>query len=130
VSDAALKAQMPVMLLQPLLENAIFHGPSSMERQLRIEVSAEIADEGRTLRIVVADDGKGIDAAKVKELNDPAADGEESIGVRNVRERIRLRYGAAYGLTIDSAPGEGTKAILLLPYQPRGENADVEHAGR
>jgi len=130
VSDAVLKAQVPVMLLQPLLENAIFHGPSSMERQLRIEVSAEIAEEGRTLRIVVADDGKGIDAAKVKELNDPAADGEESIGVRNVRERIRLRYGAAYGLTIDSAPGEGTRAILLLPYQPRGENADVEHAGR
>ena len=130
VSEAALRAQVPVMLLQPLLENAIFHGPSGMERQLRIEVSAEVAEEGRMLRIVVADNGQGIDAAKLKELNDPAADGETSIGVRNVRERIRLRYGAAYGLTIDSAPGEGTKAILLLPYQPRGENGDVEHAGR
>ncbi|MFB9274849.1 cache domain-containing sensor histidine kinase [Cohnella cellulosilytica] len=130
VSEAALRAQVPVMLLQPLLENAIFHGPSGMERQLRIEVSAEVAEEGRMLRIVVADDGQGIDAAKLKELNDPAADGETSIGVRNVRERIRLRYGAAYGLTIDSAPGMGTKAILLLPYQPRGENGDVEHAGR
>ncbi|WP_372635269.1 sensor histidine kinase [Cohnella sp.] len=130
VSEAALKAQVPVMLLQPLLENAIFHGPRSMERQLRIEVSAEIAEESRALRIVVEDDGQGIGEAKVKELNDPAADGEESIGVRNVRERIRLRYGAAYGLTIESAPGEGTKAILLLPYQPRGENGDVEHASR
>ncbi len=130
VSEAVLRAQVPVMLLQPLLENAIFHGPRSMERQLRIEVSANIAEEGRMLRIVVADDGEGMDAAKLKELNDTAADGEESIGVRNVRERIRLRYGTAYGMTIESAPGEGTKAILLLPYQPREEIGDVEHAGR
>ncbi|MFC4600362.1 cache domain-containing sensor histidine kinase [Cohnella hongkongensis] len=130
VSEAALSAQVPVMLLQPLLENAIFHGPRSMEGQLRIEVSAGVVEEGRLLQIVVSDDGKGMSADKVNELNDSTVDGEESIGVRNVRERIRLRYGRSYGLTLESEPDAGTRAILRLPYQPGEENGDVAHAGR
>jgi len=130
VEERALNAKVPVMLLQPLLENAIFHGPRSMEQQLEIAVTAELTDDGRQLRIAVEDDGKGIEADKLKELNASAGDGEMSIGVRNVRDRIRLRYGLPYGVTVESEPGAWTRTTLLLPYQPGEENADVEYARR
>lgn len=130
VAEAALKARIPVMLLQPLLENAIFHGPRNMEQQLRISVQAELLEDNRHLRIVVEDDGQGIDPVKVMELNTSASEGELSIGVRNVRDRIRLRYGMPYGLTIQSERGQGTKATIIMPYQHGEENEDVEPAGR
>jgi len=130
IDDRALNAKVPVMLVQPLLENAIFHGPRSMEQQLRIVVKAMLTEDGRQLIITVEDDGKGIKPDKLAELNASAGEGEMSIGVRNVRDRIRLRYGLPYGLTVESEAGAWTRATLQLPYQPGEENADVEYAGR
>jgi two-component system sensor histidine kinase YesM len=93
-------------------------------------VQAELLEDNRHLRIVVEDDGQGIDPVKVMELNTSASEGELSIGVRNVRDRIRLRYGMPYGLTIQSERGQGTKATIIMPYQHGEENEDVEPAGR
>lgn len=70
------------------------------------------------LEIAVSDNGEGIPPERLEELalqiNEPDDDGSH-IGLRNVHQRIRLRYGSAYGLSIESKLGEGTTMILRLP---------------
>ncbi|MEK3687402.1 cache domain-containing sensor histidine kinase [Paenibacillus sp. FSL R10-2736] len=122
------QAMVPPMILQPLMENAIFHGSFDIEGPLLIEVGARITGNGGDeLLITITDNGHGIPQDTLEVLNGereqgPAPDGDgnagSSIGVANVRDRIRLRFGPPYTLTLKSGPGQGTRAELYLPYQP------------
>ena len=76
--------------------------------------------EDDMLCITVSDNGQGIDeeslAALQASLNDPETEQTDHIGLRNVNQRIRLQYGAPYGLQIQSTPGLGTSVMLRLPH--------------
>ncbi|TDG00754.1 sensor histidine kinase [Paenibacillus piri] len=118
IPEQVMNAAVPPMLLQPLLENAIFHGAKGLERKLIITVEAGLEDGGRTLSIVVADNGAGFSDEAWDKLQEPADDSEHTanIGLRNVRDRIQLRFGHDYGLTVDRDAGL-TRIRLRMPYR-------------
>ena len=105
------------LMLQPVIENAIQHGITD-ERPLTIEVLGYPLD-GDTLCLQISDDGKGMTEedcrALMRRLDEE--NGERAIGLRNVHRRLRLRYGAKYGVTIRSIPDESTVVTLTLPIE-------------
>ncbi|UQZ86272.1 Sensor histidine kinase YehU [Paenibacillus konkukensis] len=112
-------ALVPPMLLQPLLENAIFHGAKGLERKLNIAVEARSEEQDRSLIVEIRDDGSGFQDAALPDLlrSDQDAEGA-GIGLRNVRDRIQLRFGSGYGLTA-SCSGGTTRIVLRMPYRVR-----------
>jgi len=120
--EAALSCRTPKLVLQPLVENAIYHGIEPGADEGMIRISARII--GGKLRLRVRDDGLGIPPDKLKGLptNANSSGGEESgIGLRNVHERVRLSYGEEYGLRVESEREEGTTVDIWLPCLPEGE---------
>ncbi len=126
-------ALMPKLLLQPLIENAVYHGISPREDggTLRISAGTEAGAKIRILRLAVVDDGVGIPPEGLAALRDavrrPGVLPDEHIGVVNVAERLRLLYLTDYQFDIESAPGEGTRIVVRIPLrfadddQPRGD---------
>ena len=111
------------LIVQPILENAIYHGMASAEDDGLISVTAR--REGEDLVIDVADNGLGMRpeaAASLLDEDRPEVRTSGSgIGVRNVHQRIRLTFGERYGLTIHSEPDEGTLVQIRLPALTREE---------
>ena len=105
------------LMLQPLVENAIYHGMEFMDGDGEILVKAELKDEG--LCFTIADNGLGMTEKQVEGLltgETKSTSGKGSgIGVKNVNERIRLYFGEGYGLTIISEPDEGPAIKIRLP---------------
>lgn len=105
------------LIIQPLLENAIYHGMASAEDDGIIRVTAY--REGEDLLIDVEDNGLGMRpelAASLLDEDRPEVRTKGSgIGVRNVHQRVSLTFGEGYGLTIFSEPDEGTLARIRLP---------------
>ena len=105
------------LIIQPLLENAIYHGMASAEDDGLIRVTAY--REGEDLLIDVEDNGLGMRpelAASLLDEDRPEVRTKGSgIGVRNVHQRVSLTFGEGYGLTIFSEPDEGTLARIRLP---------------
>ncbi|MGF9911828.1 sensor histidine kinase [Paenibacillus ehimensis] len=105
------------MLIQPIVENAIVHG---LENKMgKGSVSIKLERGSQHFRIVVLDDGIGMDPQRCEALQEELQNTEEApgqrIGLRNVHQRIRLHYGSNYGVSISSIPGLGTKVIIELP---------------
>ena len=120
------------MILQPLVENAIFHGIEPKLTPSRLFVGSRVDEED--LVLWVEDDGVGMDAStldsirtSVEEASTPRqqeAHFDRHIGILNVHHRIRFTYGEGYGISsIDSSPGRGTKVTIRIPM--RGEAEDV-----
>jgi two-component system sensor histidine kinase YesM len=123
-------AAVPPMLLQPIVENAIFHGANGLERTLNITVKAALTPEQRTLLLEIVDDGIGFkDAAPDLALLPENLESSAHIGLRNVNDRIRLRFGEEYGLFLERRDGL-THVMLRMAYKPleREDDADVEFA--
>ena len=113
------------LMLQPLVENSIYHGMEFMDGDGEIEIKSFCRDG--FLFFHVRDNGLGMTKERVDNLLDPLApvasqqDGSSKgsgIGVRNVNDRIKLYFGEEYGLTIESEPDEGTEIIIRLPAIP------------
>ena len=104
-------AQVPSLLLQPLVENAVKHGPDSVSAQVDIHISA--ARENGVLRLRVSDNGKGCDDV-------PRLVASGGIGLSNVRERLKLLYGDHAALHLASPGGKGFIATVTLPYETNG----------
>ncbi|MCS7463888.1 sensor histidine kinase [Paenibacillus doosanensis] len=115
--EEALDCRTLKLLLQPLVENAIYHGIEYMVDEGLIRITASI--EGGKLLFTVQDDGLGIPPDKLERLLHGSAASEEGsgVGVRNVHQRIRLAFGEEYGLHIDSKQEEGTVVRVWLPLQ-------------
>lgn len=119
---------MPKMLLQPIVENAIYHGMSTIQSGGLIQISADKAYSKLEFRI--SDNGAGLSPEQVSNLNGYINDENnlfKSIGLRNVNKRIKLRYGNEYGLVISSTQGSGTVVTIRLRTEPNPELSVPEH---
>lgn len=116
VDNACKSAQVPAMILQPLVENAIVHGLDRKAQGGRVEVRAGIIRD--YLELCVSDNGVGMDRNTLEGLFDSQAeerhDTRNGIGLVNVRRRLEMIYGEN-PMEIESVSGEGTKMILRFP---------------
>jgi two-component system, LytTR family, sensor kinase len=109
VPETLADAELPPLLVQPLVENAIKHGIAPFRRVGRLALRATVEDD-ETLVITVWDSGPGLDSGGL------AADASGGVGLRNVEERLARAYGAQGLLRLTSHPGHGTTAELRLPF--------------
>lgn len=126
IEDALMEHAVIKLFLQPMVENAIYHGIDAGGTNGRINVLGYI--EAKTMVFNVIDNGVGMDADTVQNIN-AYLRGENqlfsSIGLKNVHRRIQLFYGEEYGVNIQSKLGWGTKVIITLPLLPEMEDRHV-----
>ena len=109
----------PVMSIQPLVENAVCHGVERRSGTGRIEITGRAL--GADVELRVRDDGCGIETARTGAVLAGAGGG---IGLSNVAARLRATFGERYALRIDSTVGEGTTAVMKVP-NLRGVRVDA-----
>ena len=111
------------MTLQPIVENALYHGIKNKRSGGVIRITGDL--EGEHLLLAVSDNGIGMDRDTLEKLREeiarPCRDTESGFGLANVSESIRMNYGSAYGLSVTSAPGLGTTVAVRLPAIRRRE---------
>ena len=131
----------PKLIIQPVVENAIFHGLE--ERMEGGKVSIEVIVTETNLILTISDNGSGIDGAALKELNNRIhssnmkledGNGKEQrntgIALPNVHKRIQLLFGEEYGVNIYSTVGQGTDVEITIPVnRERGGNGEDEERG-
>lgn len=112
----------PIMkfLLQPLVENAVFHGLESTSKNGALFIGTQCQND--LLLITIQDDGIGIPSEKLSILKEQLSDikivnefTEQHVGLLNVQHRLLLNYGPEYGISIESHENEGTKVTLRIP---------------
>ena len=141
-AEEGLNPLIPKLVLQPVVENAYVHGlkPKSIgERGVIGSIQIEVLQEGNEMEIDVMDNGVGIDQEGVEKIEalfeskNPGIKNEynwQSIGLKNVHDRIRYLYGSEYGVRITSTVGIGTVVQLRFPLEEgkggeeRDENGD------
>ena len=116
------------LMLQPMVENAIYHGMEFMDGDG--EISIRVWREENDLYLRVRDNGLGMTEEQVENLfkdnaHVPSKRGS-GIGVRNVNQRVQLYFGEGYGVRIESEPDEGTDVIICLPAVPYAEILEKE----
>ncbi|WP_055106291.1 sensor histidine kinase [Paenibacillus ihumii] len=116
IEEEALQYKIPKMSIQPLVENACKHGIQAIDGLGLVRISATVRDA--RLRIVIADNGKGMEAAKLREIilavrNENSTG--TSIGMRNVYRRLELYYDDQVRFDIVSQPGQGTEISYEIP---------------
>lgn len=126
-SDALNQCLIHRFTLQPIVENALFHGIEPKGCAGSIKILCESREDetlGRILVITVTDDGIGMTQETIDRVlsgnEPPAADFFRQVGVNNVNQRIRYEFGEAYGISIESEPGSYTSMRITLPYQTEG----------
>ena len=107
IAPEALRARIPNLLLQPIVENAILHGIAPKAEPGRVDVTGRV--EGERLVLEVRDDGPGIVANERRT--------KPGVGLTNTRERLAKTYGTRASLTLSSEPGRGVSVIIILPYR-------------
>ena len=112
------------MLLQPIVENAFYHGLESKTDGGKIVIKAEIKD--KNIIFLISDNGKGIKEEKLNLLNDSLNRvlkieiedfKKHGIGILNINKRIKLNYGEEYGLKLDSKIDQGTEVEIIIPVE-------------
>lgn len=104
------------LIMQPIVENSIIHGLESKEGVGTIDIY--VANRQENVVITIADDGLGMKEEKLKELREKLNSYNEKcrhIGVSNVHQRVKLKYGDAYGVKVDSVEGSYTRVEIWLP---------------
>ena len=127
------EARIVSVMLQPVVENAIFHGiaPKDGPGDIRIGVSKKKGTDGEQLRIEVCDDGIGMNQETLMQILSEdyvQKGGIHKIGIGNVRARIREIYADRGSLTVESIQGEGTVVTIEIPYEITHEIA--QQAGK
>ncbi len=127
IDDDAMKAQLPSMLLQPLVENAIKYAVSPQEEGARITVEARVHN-GR-LQVGVEDTGPGASPEAAERISgmsvaDPTSATSTGVGLANIRNRLAQAYGASHRFETTSNPSGGFSVFIEIPY----ETADQEAA--
>ena len=120
IPEPCLDIVVPKLLLQPIVENSIYHGLEKKKGKGRLSISCKEYEE--TVSIYVDDDGVGIPEDKLEELKKTLDGGEdrEHFALKTINKQLILKYGKKYGLTIESREGYGTRVTISLP-RPREE---------
>ena len=109
--------RIPKLTIQPLVENAIYHGIK--ESRSRGLISIEGCIREQSLIITVCDTGKGIEPARLKEIQDSLESGKstsgDSFGLGNIAQRLKLLYADQYRMQIESIPGRFTAVMIRIP---------------
>lgn len=122
MAPEVLTAALPKLTLQPLVENALYHGVKLKRAMGHIYVMAR-REEGNVL-IQVTDDGMGMTPERLQELRQAMETGERvGFGLATVNERLRLLFGPEYGLDLSSRQGVGTTVTIHIPYHEETEVA-------
>jgi two-component system, sensor histidine kinase YesM len=128
VDEAGNQVEIPALIIQPLVENAVVHGLENMESGGFVRITTRL--RGAQLYVEIFDNGVGMTEEKLKSIEQALEDREEveshRIGIRNVHQRLMLTYGEGSGLSIQSALGGGTRVAFQLP--TRGNPNNVQGA--
>ncbi|WP_397364586.1 sensor histidine kinase [Paenibacillus sp.] len=127
VDERWLDIRLPKMTLQPIIENAVKYGLESLKRQGVLKLYTQ--EVGGVLKIVVEDNGNGIDAERLawlkqsinRQTSKESDTGSSGIGLQNLHRRLQHMFGERYGLEIDSIPDKGTQVAVLLPLPVEGD---------
>lgn len=118
-----LKVSVMKMILQPIVENAIYHGLEPKVGKGNLFIGARV--EKGTLVITVKDDGVGISEEMLEEilwsLKQQTYDTSKHVGIINTQARIQLQYGTEYGVSLESKFGDGTTVTISVPAKTGGE---------
>jgi two-component system sensor histidine kinase YesM len=118
IDDQLMQLMVPRMIIQPLVENAIFHGLISSENEGFIQI--KMMKNEMFLFIIVQDHGIGMDSQLIDQIMiggniKSSGRNTKSIGLTNIRDRLNLYYGNAGQLSIQSVANEGTRVSIQLP---------------
>ena len=112
VEPECLKYLCNKITLQPIIENAIYHGlDMTDEGEIRIGVK----EQGEDILMYVEDNGVGMEKERCEEILHKEASDRAGIGIKNVNDRIKIYFGERYGLTILSEPDVGTRVEIQMP---------------
>ena len=124
VPEEMYACRLPKITIQPLVENALYHGIKNKRGVGRIRITC--CREGNGCKLRVVDNGIGITGERLAQVRDGILNkvltGKDIYGLYNVNERIRLNFGEDYGITIKSEYGEGTVVSVLVPYVEKEDN--------
>ena len=106
------------LIVQPIVENALYHAIEQMEEPGIIEIEAH--ENGSDIIIIVKDNGPGFDLAKMMSLWDNEVSiqkkySDSGVGLKNVHERLNIRFGNPYGILVCSSPGFGSTICIRIP---------------
>jgi two-component system sensor histidine kinase YesM len=131
IEETCYNNKIPKMTLQPIVENAIFHGLERKKEGGTVHIT--IFETEKNVKITVSDDGVGIEEETLRRMNVnlrnmesgpvlSSPDGKKTgIALQNVNERIRLCYGRDYGITLRSTKYLGTDVIIVIPKEKEEE---------
>ena len=135
VSNADRRLLIPKLILQPIVENAVRHGLKPKKDGGHVEIRSQRKDG--ELLIVVMDNGVGVEPERLAQIMEllqdhdisaGVANGEVSVGMKNVYDRIRINCGDGYGYSIESVPGFGTVVTYHLPIWESEDDKNVDTA--
>ncbi len=120
VEESVKKARIPKLVIQPFVENAVVHGFENVCTPCNLNVSARMKD-GK-LQFMVVDSGIGMNQNQMDSIwtQEPDSYAKQRIGryaIKNIKERLELRYHDDFLLDIKSEVGKGTTVILVVPYE-------------
>lgn len=118
-----LSCETPKLVLQPLVENALYHGIKVKDGRCELRITVE--ESGNEIRMTVADTGAGIDPDRLRMLNQQLEELSSDqpgtgYGLRNVNDKIKIYFGKDYGVSITSEPGAGSKVVLRMLRRSKG----------
>ena len=116
------------MILQPLIENAVYHGirPCRLDGTIRLDVKRD----GNVIHLTVKDNGCGISEDVLEKIEQsleaPICDYSDAslgvYGIKNIQDRIQLAYGTDYRLSVETEPDCGTSVTITIPYEEGRDN--------
>lgn len=117
VEEGLEEAEIPCMVIQPLIENSIMHAFNQLEKENQNRIDVSIRREGENICIVVSDNGSGMSSELVRRIHTgeklTSIGSHHGIGLDNVIKRMNILYGAGH-VIIDSAAGIGTRITLVI----------------
>lgn len=117
-ADDILEYHIQKLTLQPIVENALYHGIKNKRGKGMIKVTG--MEYGADIIFTVEDNGRGMNERELSELKDlisgkKSNDRQHGFGMANVEKRIKMQYGEKYGMTVESTFGEGTIVTVRIP---------------
>ena len=113
-SDSLLEREVPTLILQPLVENAIIHGIAPQTAGGKLKITIRQSSDGLSIEIV--DNGRGIPAERLAKIQAADDQLDDAVGLSNIDGRLQALYGPEYALHIESQETHGTTIQLKIPH--------------